>query len=286
MWYFHLQKHPLLGFFSHHAHPLELTDRTLILITGWCICLLNQTLPICRADICTNTCYPHFLNNGVCDDGGEDGHYRGTEVLTNLGHGAFPCDWGTDCWDCGARDELDYSMYESFTNWTQGLDNTWTTGELGGFFPGEEIEAKGKGFWCFPPLLDVDLWFIGITLPYSMPAMTFFIIPLCLAGVTNLILCKCCIKEHNKKRKQFYLDFGQSAGNLLVMILVVGAGFQVASLLDRGINWGALVANKVFIYALVFGINTLAFIAGYKSEKQKIIQLGGVANWIKATQSF
>merc|ERR1719409_834367 len=56
LWYFSLQKHPLLGFFAHHAHPLEMADRTLILVTGFSICLINQIAPKCVREVCEETC--------------------------------------------------------------------------------------------------------------------------------------------------------------------------------------------------------------------------------------
>ena len=54
----------------------------------------GQTAPpddtVTDADICFDTC--QFANDGVCDDGGS-------------GSAFFECDFGTDCSDCGPRDE-------------------------------------------------------------------------------------------------------------------------------------------------------------------------------------
>jgi hypothetical protein len=48
--------------------------------------------------ICYNTC--PLANDGLCQDGGPGSN---DTRFTNLDHAVFPCEYGTDCADCGPR---------------------------------------------------------------------------------------------------------------------------------------------------------------------------------------
>mgnify|MGYP007125720003 CR=1 FL=1 len=54
------------------------------------LCLGLFTISSCNKALCENTC--PFNNDGVCDDGGADSEYD-------------VCQLGTDCNDCGEREE-------------------------------------------------------------------------------------------------------------------------------------------------------------------------------------
>lgn len=51
----------------------------------------------CNREICDNSCI--FNNDGECDDGGEGSVWDEDQPV--------PCDFGTDCNDCGVRNSKD-----------------------------------------------------------------------------------------------------------------------------------------------------------------------------------
>jgi len=268
LWLFSLQKHPLLGFMAHHTHPLELADRTFIFITGFCICLINQIAPLCDREVCENTCFHMFVNNGVCEDGGNftwagrdsnysfAADYQGSDDFSGglyQLNGPYACDYGTDCMDCGVRD----------SEWLRRAAV-------------DKSHPDSPGLWCFSN----EQVYVKTVL------MTFMIIPVSFTVITNLLLCKCCITQDNVQRKIFWTDFGQNLGNLIVVCLVTFAGYLTKSYIDRGVNFLVLLANKAFVFSLIGGINVAVFIMSYKSTKAKIYKYKGMRNFIRANYTL
>lgn len=273
LWLFSLQKHPLLGFASHHTHPLELADRTMIFLTGFCICLINQIAPLCNREVCDNTCFHLWVNNGICEDGGNFTWAGGESVFNYIGDtslypdtqvdGPYACDYGTDCADCGPRD----------SEWLRraGINKGHSLWEdLDGGHP------DGPGLWCFS----------NNQVYVKTVFMTFLIIPVSFTIITNLLLCKCCITQDDTAKKIFWTDFGQNLGNCIVMALVTFAGYLTKTYIDNGVNFLALLANKMFVFSLIGGINVLVFMMSYKSTKEKIYMYKGMRNFIRATYTL
>lgn len=279
LWLFSLQKHPMLGFASHHTHPLELADRTLIFLTGFCICLINQIAPLCEREVCTDTCFHLFLRNGICEDGGNftwagsdsayifNTHHPGSgdqlgadDFFDYQINGPFACDYGTDCFDCGPRDKMELRRAAV----------TKTFNYLDGGHP------DGAGFWCFH----------NNQVYVKTVAMTFCIIPVSFTVITNLLLCKCCLTQDDVKTKVFWTDFGQNLGNSIVMMLITFAGYLTKEYIDRDLNFLVLLANKAFVFALIGGINVAVFIMSYKAAKQKIYRFKGMRNYIRANYTL
>ena len=62
--------------------------------------------------LCDDTC--NFANDGACDDGGPNASFS-------------VCDFGTDCTDCGGRDDSDQDglMMIGTTPYSSTLENLW-----------------------------------------------------------------------------------------------------------------------------------------------------------------
>jgi hypothetical protein len=243
LFYYIVASHPLLGYFAHEAHPLEIADRSLIIVAGVTICLVNQVTPQCRV-LTENSCFSAFINNGMCEDGGNY-TWMGSEAEPKL----FACDYGTDFADCGSRDE-----------------HIWRSTVTSG-------HADGAGIWCFS---EDELYF-------KIIAVAFVIIPLVMMLITKLILCECCITNQNNKQRIFWTDFGQNAGNTIVLALCAGCGYFVngdeISIIDLGFT-------QAIIYGTILAVNFVTFVMAYKLEKRDIARHKGIENHTKAKMSL
>lgn len=246
----------------------------MIFLTGFCICLINQIAPLCNRAVCDNTCFHMWVNNGICEDGGNftwagrDSQYQyggsPDDFPDATTHGPFACDYGTDCLDCGPRD----SEWLRRAGVSQGHD-LWNDLPLGD-------HPDGPGLWCFS----------NNQVYVKTVAMTFCIIPVSFTVITNLLLCKCCITQDDVAKKIFWTDFGQNLGNCIVMALVTFAGYLTKTYIDNGVNFLVLLANKTFVFTLIGGINILVFMMSYKSTKEKIYMYKGMRNFIRATYTL
>merc|ERR1711907_762577 len=124
------------------------------------------------------------------------------------------CDYGTDCTDCGIRDEVTYS--------------SWYAGG-----------RENSGIWCFK---DVEL-----LSEYNIKCILWgLFVAITMAVVKNSIMCPCCLTEGDTQKK-FCEDIGQNIGQLYVISLSIMAGYTIGV---YGFDWDLFLFTKTVAYVL------------------------------------